>query len=117
MRPYWSRLTRAATSSDRSSPTEKIAPGLRIAAIVLRTVFIGALVLITIIVSLPQNETIWTIYDAPLDVVRSLLGLVVCIWLAFQLFKGPRDAHGYRTWLYLGLAAVPFALICLLAIW
>lgn len=103
-------------TSQPSSSTEKTAPALRIAAILLRAVFICTLVLITIIVSLPQNETIWTIYDTPLDVVRALLGLAVCIWLGFQLFKGPRDAHGYRTWLYLGLAAVPFALICLIAL-
>jgi hypothetical protein len=29
----------------------------------------------------------------------------------------PHDAAGYRTWLYLGLFAVPFALICLFALW
>ncbi len=104
-------------TSQPSSSTEKTVPALRIAAILLRVAFICTLVLITIIVSLPQNETIWTIYDTPLDVVRALLGLAVCIWLGFQLFKGPRDAHGYRTWLYLGLAAVPFALICLIALW
>lgn len=90
---------------------------MRIAAVILRTIFICTLIVMTIIASLPQNETIWTIYDTPLDVVRALLGLAVCVWLAFQLFKGPRDSHGYRTWLYLGLAAVPFALICLIAIW
>jgi hypothetical protein len=45
------------------------------------------------------------------------LGIGVCIWLAVQLFHGPNDAHGYRTWLYLGLAAVPFTLICLVAVW
>jgi hypothetical protein len=46
-----------------------------------------------------------------------VLGLVVCVWLVIQLFKGPKDADGYRTWLYLGLVAVPFALICLVAVW
>jgi hypothetical protein len=87
------------------------------AATVLRVVFIGTLVLITIVVSPPQNETIWTVYDTRLDVVRVLLGLAVCIWLVVQLFKGPQDSHGYRTWLYLGLVAIPFTVICLVAIW
>ena len=82
--------------------------------LVLRTVFICALVLITLRVSMPQNETIWTAYDTPLDLVRLVLGFAVCIWLVIQLFKGPKDADGYRTWLYLGLVAVPFALICLI---
>lgn len=104
-------------TSQPSSSSERTARALRLGAVLLRTVFIFTLVLITVIVSLPQNETIWTIYDTPLDVVRALLGLGVCLWLIFQLFKGPRDAPGYRTWFYLGLAAVPFALICLVAIW
>ncbi len=71
----------------------------------------------TLRVSMPQNETIWTAYDTPADLVRLLLGLFVCIWLVIQLFYGPRDADGYRTWFYLGLIAVPFALICLYAVW
>lgn len=105
------------TTSESSSSTDKISPVLRITATLVRTVFICLVVLITLIVSMPQNETIWTVYDTPLDVVRLLLGVAVCIWLAVQLFKGPRDAHGYRTWLYLGLVAIPFAAICLVGIW
>ena len=46
-----------------------------------------------------------------------ILGFALCVWFAILLFQGPRDAHGYRTWLYLGLVAVPFALICLFAVW
>jgi len=90
---------------------------LRLAAIVLRATFILILLVLTLRVSMPQNETIWTAYDTPADLVRLLLGLGVCLWLGFQLFQGPKDASGYRTWLYLGLVAVPFALICLFAVW
>ena len=68
-------------------------------------------------VSLPQNETIWTAYDTPADLVRLLLGLGVCAWLAYQLFQVPHDAGSSRTWFYLGLVAVPFALITLFAVW
>ena len=117
MRAFWSKLARVGNRSDTLPPGAKIPPGLRIAAIVLRTIFICALVLITLGVSMPQNETVWTVYDTPLDVVRLLLGLAVCVWLVIQLFKGPSDADGYRTWMYLGLFAVPFALICLAYIW
>ncbi len=117
MGPFSSRSAPAGTAAEASSPTERISPTLRVAATFLRVVFICLVVLITFIVSMPQNETIWTVYDTPLDVVRLLLGLAVCIWLAVQLFKGPIDAHGYRTWLYLGLVAIPFAVICLLAVW
>jgi FtsH-binding integral membrane protein len=105
------------TPSDPSPASAKAGPGLRIAATILRTIFICAVGLITVSVSMPQNETIWTIYDTPLDALRLLLGLAVCVWLAIQLFKGPVDAHGYRTWLYLGIVAVPFALICLVYVW
>ena len=98
-------------------PNGKIPAGLRVAAIVLRTLFIAVLVLITFRVSRPQNETVWTAYDTPSDLVLMLLGFVVVVWLVFQLFRGPRDLGGYRTWLYLGLVAVPFSLICLIAVW
>ena len=99
-------------------PASDVSDALRIAAVLLRTLFIFILLVLTLRVSMPQNETIWTAYDTPADLIRLILGLAVCIWLATQLFHGgPRDAHGYRTWLYLGLAAVPFALICLFAVW
>lgn len=120
MRAYWSRLARVAIRSDASASASSAANipfGMRIAALVLRTVFIVVLILITLIVSMPQNETIWTAYDTPLDVVRLLLGIAVCVWLGIQLFKGPRDRDGYKTWMYLGIFAVPFALICLGYLW
>lgn len=90
---------------------------LRIAAIALRVVFIFTLLVLTVRVSMPQSETIWSAYETPADLFRMLLGLVLCVWFIFHLFQGPRDARGYRTWLYLGLVAVPFALICLYAVW
>jgi FtsH-binding integral membrane protein len=110
-------LAPSQSPSDPSQAGAKVAPALRIAATVLRTAFIGAVGLITLGVSMPQNETLWTIYDTPLDMLRLLLGLAVCVWLAVQLFKGPVDAHGYRTWIWLGIVAVPFALICLVYVW
>jgi hypothetical protein len=100
-------------------PEAKLPPSnaLRIAAIFLRTLFICIFVVLTLRVSMPQNETIWTAYDTPDDLIRLTLGLGVCTWLGFQLFNGPKDAHAYKTWLYLGLVAVPFTLICLFAVW
>ncbi len=98
-------------------PASAASGSLRIAAILLRTVFICTLLALTLRVSMPQSETIWSAYDTPADLIRMILGFVVCIWLAIQLFQGPRDAQGYRTWLYLGLVAVPFTLICLFAVW
>ena len=90
---------------------------LRITATVLRTLFIVLLLVLTLRVSLPQSETIWTAYDTPADLVRLILGLGVCAWLLYQLFQVPHDAGSSRTWFYLGLVAVPFALITLFAVW
>ncbi len=94
-----------------------LSPGVRIASNVLRTLFIACMLVITLRVSMPQSETIWTAYDTPGDIVRMALGLAVCVWLVVQLFTAPNDAQHHRTWLYLGLAAVPFAAICLVAVW
>ena len=93
------------------------AHALRIAAVVLRTLFIVLLLVLTLRVSLPQNETIWTAYDTPADLVRLILGVAVCAWLVYQLFLVPKDADSSRTWFYLGLVAVPFALIVLFVAW
>ncbi len=90
---------------------------LRVVGATLRTIFILAILVIIVEVSLPQSETIWTAYDTPGDLVRMALGLGVGIWIAVQLFIMPKDAQGYRTWLYLGIVGVPFALFCAAALW
>jgi hypothetical protein len=87
------------------------------AGLALRTVFIIAMIVLTFHVSLPQNETIWTAYDTTGDLIRLILGIGVNIWLLVQLFQLPSDSAGFRTWFYLGMAAVPFAVICLVATW
>ena len=83
----------------------------------LRTLFIAAMVVVTVRVSIPQSESIWSAYETPGDLIRLALGFAVCLWILMHLFMPPKDAEGYRTWLYLGLAAVPFALIIAMAIW
>ena len=108
----WIRRDRHAAVS-----ASDVSPSLRVASTVFRALFIACLLVITLRVSMPQNETIWTAYDTPGDVVRMALGLAVCVWLLVQLVTAPKDAHHYRTWLYLGLVAVPFAVICLIAVW
>lgn len=73
--------------------------GLRIAGIVLRSIFLCALLVVTVWVSLPQNESIWSVYETPGDLVRVALGFIVCVWILFHLFMLPKDAEGYRTWI------------------
>jgi hypothetical protein len=87
------------------------------AGLTLRSVFLIALAVLTFRVALPQNETIETAYDTPNDLVRLILGLAVCAWLVVQLFRRPRDAAGFRSWFYIGMAAIPFALACLYYTW
>ena len=113
----WMPIEWARRDPHAAMPTSDISPSLRIASTVLRALFIACLLVITLRVSMPQNETIWTVYDTPGDVVRMVLGLGVCVWLLVQLFTPPKDTDHYRIWLYLGLAAVPFAVICLIAVW
>jgi len=101
----------------RVTPADDIPTWLQVSGTVLRAVFIACLIVIVLRVSMPQNETILTAYDTPGDLLRIALGLAVCGWTAMQLFRAPKDAHGQRTFLYFGLAAVPFALLCLVFIW
>jgi hypothetical protein len=102
---------------EAKAPVRPIGPPLRIAAIVLRTLFICIVAIVTVRVSRPQNETLWSAYETPGDIIRLLLGFVVCVWIVAQLFRLPKDEQGYRTWLYLGIVLVPLSLIFAIAIW
>src|SRR3984893_12291686 len=83
------------------------------AGLTLRSVFLIALAVLTFRVALPQNETIATAYDTPNDLIRLALGFAVCCQLLVELFRMPRDAGGYRSWLYIGAGRSLFALVCL----
>jgi hypothetical protein len=99
----------------RANPGDDV--GLRMLAIVLRALFIGALVAVTVRVSSPQSETLASVYETPGDLIRLALGFAVCLWIVIHLFMLPRTAEGYRTWVYLGLVVAPLALAAAIAIW
>jgi len=107
----------AGHHSDALSTPPDVSLRLKIAALALRTAFILTLVVMAARVSVPQSEHLWNVYETPGDMIRLALGLVFCVWVLWHMFRRPKDAEGYRTWLYFCLAAVPFALICLVAIW
>ena len=100
----WMPIEWARSDHHAAELTSDLSPGLRIASNVLRALFILCLLAITLRVSMPQSETLWTIYDTPGDLIRMVLGLAVCLWLVVHLVTVPKDAHHYRTWLYLGPA-------------
>ena len=82
-----------------------------------RTIFIAMLIVITARVASPQMEHIWAIYETPSDLIRVAIGFAVCLWLVVHLFILPKDAHGYRTWLRIGVAILPLAALCTFVIW
>jgi hypothetical protein len=86
-------------------------------AIVLRALFLGALVAITVSLSRPQSETIWSVYETPGDLIRLALGIAVCLWIVIHLFMLPGSPEGYRSWVYLGLVIAPLAWAVAIAIW
>jgi hypothetical protein len=83
----------------------------------LRAIFIAILLALTVRVSSPQIESIWSAYETPGDLIRLALGLAVFLWILFHLFMPPKDAEAYRTWLYLGLIVAPFVLVVAIAVW
>src|SRR5262245_31190094 len=74
---------------------------LRILVMVLRTLFFGALVAVTVRLSSPQSETIWTVYDTPSDLIRVAVGFAVCMWIVVHFSCFPRG----RTYIGLGFVS------------
>jgi hypothetical protein len=68
--------------------------GLRILAIILRTLFFGALVVVTVHLSSPQSDTIWTAYETLGDLIRLALGFAVCLWIVDPSFHASQGRRG-----------------------
>jgi hypothetical protein len=85
--------------------------------VTVRSIFIAILIVITVRVASPQIEHIWAIYETPSDLARVAIGFAVCVWLTVHLFILPKDAGGFRTWLYLGVAILPLAALCAFVMW
>jgi len=111
------RATEGDTDAKSKSATSGVPLVLRAAALLLRALFLGTLIVLAVRVSAPQNETFWSAYDTPGDLVRLILGLAVALGILIQLFRPPRDAHAYRTWASLGLVLAPLALVVAYAVW
>ena len=90
---------------------------MRFLGLTLRTLFLLLLIAITARVASPQNETYLSAYDTPTDLFRMVLGTAVCLFLIVQIFRYSRDPADMRKWVPIGLAALPLAVLCALAIW
>jgi hypothetical protein len=104
-------------SSKVAMPAATIPMAVRILAIALRAVFIGALVVVTVRVSSPQSESLVSVHETLGDLIRLALGFAVCLWISIHLFMPPRTAEGYRTWVFLGLVVAPLAWAVAFIIW
>jgi len=105
------------TPPDATARDQAIPRRLKVAGIILRSIFVCALLVVTVRVSTPQSETIWSVFESLGDLVRVVLGLLVSVWIIAHLFMLPKDQEGYRTWVYLGVVLAPLALACAIAVW
>ena len=92
-------------------------PVIRLAGILFRSIIIILLIVVTFHVAMPQTVSFSTAYERPSEIIRIGLGLACCLWLFSHIFILPKDADGYRVWMYLGIILLPFALLCAVVIW
>jgi hypothetical protein len=117
LRPEGKTLLTAQRPPGSEMEVAAIPLWLRILVMVLRTLFFGALVAVTVRLSSPQSETIWTVYDTPSDLIRVAVGFAVCMWIVVQFFMFPKRADVYRAWVRIGLVVTPLALAMAIAVW
>jgi hypothetical protein len=90
---------------------------MRFFGLLLRTLFLIGVIVVTARVATPQNETLWSAYDTPDDLLRIVLGTGVCLFVAAQIFRYSRDPADMRRWVPIGLAVLPLLLLCAVVIW
>ena len=73
-----------ASPPRRSDPDDAKLPfGVWTAGLVSRTLFILILTVITVHVASPQNETVWSAYETPGDLIRMVVGFL--LWLVNRI--------------------------------
>ena len=107
-----------AKQADKPTPAET-RPSTRVwyGGVAGRTLFLIVLIILTARVASPQIERLSSVYETPGDLIRVLMGVGVCAWFVVNLFVLPKDAGAYRTWMYLGLALLPLAVLCAFVVW
>ena len=107
-----------AKQADKATPGETRPPAyIWYGGVAGRTLFLIMLIILTARVASPQIERLSSVYETPGDLIRVLMGLGVCAWFVVNLFVLPKDAGAYRTWMYLGFALLPLAVLCAFVVW
>jgi hypothetical protein len=102
-----------ATSRAKS----ELPASVRLAAVVLRSLFLIILIVMVARVASPQMAG-RTWYDVPPgDLIRVGLGFGICALALVDLFILPKDPGAYRMWMNFGIVLVPVLLIFVIAIW
>ena len=101
----------------KEDPTSKLPSYIWAGGVAVRTIFLIILIVLTARVASPQMERLATLYETPGDLVRVLIGVAVCAWFIVNVFRLPKDAGAYRTWMYMGIALLPLAVLCAYVVW
>lgn len=111
--------TNANLRINRARKVEEAKPSFRVWAggVAVRTIFLIVLIVLTARVASPQIERLSSIYETPGDLIRVLMGVGVCGWFVVNVFKLPKDAGAYRTWIYMGLGLLPLGALCAYVVW
>jgi hypothetical protein len=77
----------------------------KIAGTLFRSIFLVAIAIITAWISLPDSLSAAALaHFSAADFVRAAVGVAICAFMAIELFRRPKDDHGYKAWVYIGLA-------------
>ena len=101
------------TDDTTSKPSSYVWAG----GVAVRTIFLLVLIVLTARVASPQMERLSSIYETPGDLIRVFMGVAVCAWFIVNVFRLPKDAGAYRTWMYMGIALLPLAALCAYVVW
>ena len=72
-----------------------------------RSLFIVAFALGVLWSSLPADGGFAILTKLPTpDLIRVVLGIIICIAAVVHVFIRPRDEEAYKTWAYIGVACV-----------
>jgi hypothetical protein len=99
------------------APDAKPSSRVKLAGMIVRGLFLVILIAVTARAASPQVENIWSVLETPGDFIRVAVGFIACAWFAAHIFIPPRDPSAYETWLYLGPALLPLALLCAVVVW